>query len=569
MKMGKTLRLLTLASSLVVIGCTEDVAVHETYYDDRRVRPRYVREEPRPLPREDSDVRVSVDARGEEAPPVREAPPADSGTDVAVSYDSGDARTDVDVVSEAPDESDVTYFQDDLQPYGDWVVTADFGRCFHPRGISADWRPYSEGHWVYTDDGWLWASDEPFGWATSHYGRWYEDSRAGWVWVPGRTWSPAWVAWRHGGGSAGWAALPPVRRGEASVSIDIQIGRIRPSEYCFVDERYIDAPRVRDHFRPREQNVTIINNTTNITNITTVNNRVVNHGVSTLEVEQATGHKVKKVQVVAAASKGVARDNGNQVAVFKPNIPPKKKKPVLPADGHAADAKNVSNNGGLQTLENDPNATSKNKKKIQTDTTPPRNPADATDANPPKKKPADKNAKPLATDDTTATDAHKPDKHKTDNPVDPGKSDNTPIDTHKPDKHKPDNVVDNAKNDDGKSDSSKADKKVKTDEAPQDVSNKNKKKVTDDPGASNAEKSGKNAKGDDPKADPHKADKSSKPDDSAHTLSKSDNGGGKGNGRADDQPKPKKPDPNAKASDDASSNKKKDKNGNDTGDAVR
>ena len=49
-----------------------------------------------------------------------------------------------------------------------------------------------------------------WGVVTYHYGRWYEDPREGWVWVPGSTWAPAWVSWREGGGYCGWA-LRPVR----------------------------------------------------------------------------------------------------------------------------------------------------------------------------------------------------------------------------------------------------------------------------------------------------------------------------------------------------------------------
>jgi hypothetical protein len=212
------------------------------------------------------------------------------------------------------------------KPYGEWVVTAEFGRCFRPRGIEVGWRPYTNGRWCYTDDGWLWASDEPYGWATYHYGRWYEDSRAGWVWVPGRTWRRR--GWRggHGGGNVGWAPLPPHRRG-TSININVEINRIEPRHYAFVEERYVAEPRIRERVRPVQQNVTIINNTTNITNITTVNNKVVNRGVDPAEVERAAGKKVQRVKVVETQAKGPAKQVGTEVAVFKPNIPPKEENP--------------------------------------------------------------------------------------------------------------------------------------------------------------------------------------------------------------------------------------------------
>ena len=32
---------------------------------------------------------------------------------------------------------------------------------------------------------------------------------AGWLWVPGRVWSPAWVNWRQDDDYVSWAPLPP------------------------------------------------------------------------------------------------------------------------------------------------------------------------------------------------------------------------------------------------------------------------------------------------------------------------------------------------------------------------
>jgi uncharacterized protein DUF6600 len=49
----------------------------------------------------------------------------------------------------------------------------------HARG----WRPYSVGQWVITDYDGTWVSDEPWGWATDHYGRWFFEPSDGWVWV--------------------------------------------------------------------------------------------------------------------------------------------------------------------------------------------------------------------------------------------------------------------------------------------------------------------------------------------------------------------------------------------------
>src|SRR5215216_6829642 len=102
-------------------------------------------------------------------------------------------------------------FREALEPFGQWVPHRRWGEVWVPSGLPRDWRPYTEGRWVYTDEwGWYWVSDEPFGWIVYHYGRWVFDEGFGWLWVPtSEDWGPAWVSWRRGGGYAGWAPLPP------------------------------------------------------------------------------------------------------------------------------------------------------------------------------------------------------------------------------------------------------------------------------------------------------------------------------------------------------------------------
>jgi hypothetical protein len=100
-------------------------------------------------------------------------------------------------------------FEAPLAAHGTWVEVGSYGRCWHPAGVAVEWRPYSTGEWVWTDCGWYWQSDEPWGWACYHYGYWVVDAGHGWVWVPGVEWAPAWVSWRVGGGYVGWAPLPP------------------------------------------------------------------------------------------------------------------------------------------------------------------------------------------------------------------------------------------------------------------------------------------------------------------------------------------------------------------------
>ena len=113
-------------------------------------------------------------------------------------------------------DMDVTTFDETLSPYGQWVDTGEGpndGRAWRPDPdvVGEEFQPYATGgHWVYSDWGWTWESDYPWGWAPFHYGRWALTPSWGWVWYPGTVWAPAWVDWRFGGGYIGWAPLPPV-----------------------------------------------------------------------------------------------------------------------------------------------------------------------------------------------------------------------------------------------------------------------------------------------------------------------------------------------------------------------
>jgi hypothetical protein len=71
-------------------------------------------------------------------------------------------------------------FFDALSPYGEWVEHPDYEYVWIPNEVPGDWRPYTVGQWVWTDDyGWYWESDENFGWAVYHYGRWGYDENYG------------------------------------------------------------------------------------------------------------------------------------------------------------------------------------------------------------------------------------------------------------------------------------------------------------------------------------------------------------------------------------------------------
>src|SRR5947209_8176026 len=205
-------------------------------------------------------------------------------------------------VSGAGPTSGYSTFYTKLEPHGAWLETADYGYVWQPREAesSRSWRPYTNGRWVYSDAGWTWISEEPFGWATYHYGRWTRLRGIGWVWVPGNQWAPAWVSWRKSSDYVGWAPLPPEARFDQRTGIHNWSDNyydVGPDQYSFVASREFGAPRVEQSLLPPERNVTIINQTTNVTNITYNNTTVVNEGPSYDELRAVSREPVQRYRL--------------------------------------------------------------------------------------------------------------------------------------------------------------------------------------------------------------------------------------------------------------------------------
>src|SRR5438067_4762688 len=171
----------------------------------------------------------------------------------------------------AATEVSVDLFYNALEPHGEWLEVSDYGYVWHPNGVGRDWRPYTEGHWVFTDAGWTFVSDEPWAWATYHYGRWISLADEGWVWVPDTEWAPAWVSWRRSEKYVGWAPLPPEARFRRDVGFSKWVDSyydIGPENYVFVEKRRFGSRRLRTVIVEQRQNVTLITETENVTQIT-------------------------------------------------------------------------------------------------------------------------------------------------------------------------------------------------------------------------------------------------------------------------------------------------------------
>lgn len=232
------------------------------------------------------------------------------------------------------------YFSDALSPYGNWVNVNGYGWCWQPTVtvVNSDWRPYCDGgRWLYTDNGWYWASDYTWGGIAFHYGRWFSDPRWGWCWWPDTCWGPSWVTWRYGGGYCGWAPLPPCSYWTPGVGFSYYGNAVGLSfgfglgygGYSFVPWNHFYDARPYRYALAGGRAAQIYNNTTVVNNyINGNNNTIINDGLGVTKVSQFSRSEIRKVAVRDAPlapgtgprSDRIARENGKLV-VYRPIAP--------------------------------------------------------------------------------------------------------------------------------------------------------------------------------------------------------------------------------------------------------
>jgi hypothetical protein len=197
-------------------------------------------------------------------------------------------------------------FRTALDPYGSWRPHDRWGEVWVPARVNRGWRPYTVGHWVYSDDyGWYWVAHERearWGWVVYHYGRWVRDRELGWVWVPGREWAPAWVSWRRGGDHIGWAPLPPERL--------IVEYRDDPDVWIFVQGRRFTAPLIAEVVVPFDRQPAYFGQTVLVNRTVVVASGgpafAVNPGIAPTIVSAVVGQPLTTYQVRPVVVAGTA-----------------------------------------------------------------------------------------------------------------------------------------------------------------------------------------------------------------------------------------------------------------------
>jgi hypothetical protein len=226
---------------------------------------------------------------------------------------------------------------EDLDHYGRWQMTPDYGAVWVP-AVATGWAPYHYGHWAWVEPwGWTWVDDEPWGFAPFHYGRWvyYGDA---WGWVPGPrvvrpVYAPALVAWVGGGGvsvgisigaapTVGWFPLGygepylPPYGGSRNYFRQVNVSNTRITNITQVTNNYY----VTNNNTNINRTTVINNNTTNVTNnnTTIVNNNIHNNVHNNVHIRYAN----EKVPGAVTAVPGNVMASSQPVAKAALRVPP-------------------------------------------------------------------------------------------------------------------------------------------------------------------------------------------------------------------------------------------------------
>lgn len=234
-------------------------------------------------------------------------------------FDRTDREDRYDRDDENDADVDISYFYEQLSPYGAWVNNPPFGYVWIPR-VGRHWRPYAYGRWVWTDYGWAFVSRDRWGWAVFHYGRWGWERGLGWYWVPDTVWAPAWVSWRWGGRYIGWAPIPPGvpfswRSGFGRRDFDIP-----GHSWCFLQDRHFMNHDIDRYVLPYERNRAIIDASSLRGDVRVHNGRVVNDGVDVEAVRRAIQREVPRLELREARRPADAGADDETIRIYRPSV---------------------------------------------------------------------------------------------------------------------------------------------------------------------------------------------------------------------------------------------------------
>ena len=310
-----------LTNAIISIHRSGDAEIKSTGSGDK-AEPSETREETRPQRQATENTDDQVAQRKDELLPTQASlsPPPNDGKPLTEArplpgelIESPDIKEDANqsVAHITYQPITINHIYPRLQPFGRWHVHPRHGNVWMPHASRRDphWRPYAQnGQWFYTGDGWHWQSNYQWGGTTFHHGRWFwESDRNGWLWVPGREWSPAWVTWRDHGDNIGWAPIPPTASvsptptpssratGTSGVHIDYSLDS---NHFTFVPKADFLAENPLDFVLSTEDSIIAFQQSRSRDRIVITNQRRwANLGIRREEMSQAIGNPIEIVAV--------------------------------------------------------------------------------------------------------------------------------------------------------------------------------------------------------------------------------------------------------------------------------
>ena len=204
---------------------------------------------------------------------------------------------------------------EDLDDYGEWRDDRSYGHVWYPTQVAAGWAPYHDGHWVWISPwGWTWVDDAPWGYAPFHYGRWVAVVGR-WGWVAGPVdvvpiYAPALVVFLGTGGvgfggNVGWFPLGPREVYVPSYTVSrVYVNRVN------VSNTVVSSTAITNVY-----NTTIVNRTTNITNVTYVNRNVAGAVTSVPQRAFVSAQPVARVAVAVNVREMASAPMSSRAAV--------------------------------------------------------------------------------------------------------------------------------------------------------------------------------------------------------------------------------------------------------------
>jgi hypothetical protein len=184
----------------------------------------------------------------------------------------------------------------------------------------ASYMPFANGQWHFTDAGWYFKAATPAEEVTSHYGRWSFSGSLGWVWLPGRVWSPAWVEWREDTDHVAWTPVPPQVYFKGGVLAGAEI--LDDSKYVIVEKKhFIDPDLYKFHFALKAgKKKVMIKEMTKRDGVMIKEKLVFNVGPDVTDIQTKTGKKFGAVKIAKVDVKGKAKFGDGEFVVYTPKF---------------------------------------------------------------------------------------------------------------------------------------------------------------------------------------------------------------------------------------------------------